>query len=80
MKNLNSIKNNNPTIHFIDPIKKISFINALKIEKDFLSIKVSRKGDYFSDDFKLQFFGEKANLLLEKKYKFNKNNNELQIN
>ena len=80
MKNLNSIKNNNPTIHFIDPIKKISFIKALKIEKDFLKIKVSRKGDYFSDDFKLQFFGEKANLLLEKKYKFNKNNNELQIN
>ena len=65
MKNLNSIKNNNPNIHFIDLIKKI-FIKALKIEKDFLNIKVSRKGDYFSDDFKLQFFGEKADLLLKK--------------
>ena len=43
MKNLNSINNNNPTIHFIDPVKKVSFIKSLKIEKDFLSIKVSRR-------------------------------------
>ena len=62
MKNLSLIKNNNPHIQIIDPIKKISFIKELKIEKDFIKIKVSRKGEYFNNDFNLQFIGEKEDL------------------
>ena len=45
MKTLSLINNNNPHVQIIDPIKKISFIKELKIEKDFIKIKVSRKGD-----------------------------------
>ena len=35
MKNLNSIKNNNPNIHFIDPIKKSFFYKRTKNRKRF---------------------------------------------
>ena len=79
IRNLNLIKNNNPSIQIIDPIKKITFIEELKIDKESLDMKVRRKGNYVKNEFLIQFIGEKNDLILEKKYTFSKNSNEFKI-
>jgi len=50
-KNLNQIKKNNPSIQIINPIKKITFIESLKIEKENLLMKIKRKGPYLNNNF-----------------------------
>ena len=78
-KSLDLIKINNPSIQIINPIKKITFIEKLKVEKDKIKIKIRRKGPYIDNDFLIQFVGEKGDLILEKKYTFSKNSNEFDI-
>ena len=65
-KNLNQIKKNNSSIQIINPIKRVTFIDSLKIEKENLAMEINRKGSYLDNNFILQFIGEKGDLILEK--------------
>ena len=76
---LKLIKENNPAIEIINPVKKITFLEKVNINKERLELTIKRKGIYINNDFVIQIFGNSGEVLFKKKYTYNSNIDEYKI-
>ena len=78
-KTLEIIKENNPAIEIINPIKKITFIDNVVFNNETLEINIKRKGIYNNNSLILKISGNQSEILFKKEYFFKKDINEIQI-
>ena len=64
---LKLIKENNPSIEIINPVKKITFLEKVNINKENLELIIKRKGIYINNDFVIEIFGNNGEILFKKK-------------
>ncbi len=76
---LNIIKENNPSIEIINPVKKITFFEKVVINHESFELKVSRKGIYTDNSFSIQAIGKNKRILFEKKFYFEDASNEYKV-
>ena len=78
-KILKLIKENNSSAEIINPIKKITFLEKVNINKENLELIIKRKGIYINNDFVIQIIGNNGEILFKKKYTYNSNIDEYKI-
>ncbi len=78
-KILKLIKENNSSAEIINPIKKITFLEKVNINKENLELIIKRKGIYINNDFVIQIIGNNREILFKKKYTYNSNIDENKI-
>ena len=78
-KTLEIIKENNPAIEIINPIKKITFIDNVIFNNETIEINIKRKGIYNNKSLILNISGNQSETFFKKEYFFKENINEIKI-